>query len=139
MTKRHIGSEKMVANQAGDISAISPEGQPLVDMFFIDCKHLEDLKLDTIVYGAAGQLRDIWYEPKEKALQFSKIPLVVAKEDYRNPLVLTNTKGKEILEKSVKGFDCLPLKAWYPKEDLHIYSFRDLLADVDYKRLCNQK
>ena len=45
--------------QAGDITAVAPEGHAFVDTFFIECKSYKNLSLDCLIKGK-GDLIDFW-------------------------------------------------------------------------------
>ena len=127
-----------VSAQAGDISAISAEGELLIKHFFIECKNYADLKLDTLVYGTVGLSDIYWKEPLEQAEKYKKIPLVVAKENYQNPIMITTEKGYKILKKALKEGHKLPIYAIYPQHGMYVMSFRDLLGSVSYEKFKEQ-
>lgn len=53
--------------QCGDICAVAPEGAPLVERFFIECKHYKDLQIANWALTGKGHLADFWEETKEQA------------------------------------------------------------------------
>lgn len=136
-TRKSREQKGKLSNQAGDVSSISEIGMPLVETFFLEAKHYADLKMDGIVYGATGELRAIWEEPLDKAKMYQKIPLVIAKENFRQPLLLTNEEGSCLLSKATKEGFSFALKAYFPIIGMHVFLFRDLLGSIDYNKLCS--
>jgi hypothetical protein len=88
--------KKMYA-QSGDISAIDPLGAPLIDLFFVEAKHLQDLKLEQMLWQKEGFAPNIWDLPFEEANKYGKYPMVLARQDRQKTLVLTTSWGLDIL------------------------------------------
>lgn len=125
-----------VLNQTGDISAIDPLGHPFIDGFFVECKFLASLHLDSLVYGGRGEVRRFWEEPLQRAKDYGKIPLVIAKENFgKEVLVMTTKMGWEILRGARKQDEGFKVRAFFPDFGMYIFFFRDLLADLDYQKL----
>src|ERR1700686_1673675 len=45
--------------QAGDITAVAPEGHKLTDLFLVECKHYRDLDFDLFIFKK-GRLYQFW-------------------------------------------------------------------------------
>jgi len=85
-TLRKKGEDLSV--HAGDIAAIDPAGEQFCKTFFVECKFLKSLKLDTLVYPMKGVIQPIWEKCREQAAQYKKVPLLICKENGRLPLVM---------------------------------------------------
>ena len=94
-------------NQCGDLSAISREGQDFLDVFFVDCKFLQSLKIPAWIYGDAGELPKLWDKTLLEAENHRRIPFVVAKQNRKPELIMTTEEGYDWIRKSSirKEFD----------------------------------
>src|SRR5215831_9763463 len=72
-TVRGRKGEKLEA-QRGDISAISPEGQRLMDKVVIECKHVRNLKLNQALVRGTGTVYKFWKKLGKEAGQ--KMPML---------------------------------------------------------------
>lgn len=117
--------------QAGDISAIHACGHALLDLFMIECKFYRDLILDAPLFGIDGQLKVIWHKPVEEATGAGVQPFVIAKENKRQEVVMTTYRGAEILRAAALSEGHLPLLAYFPQVGMYVFSFRDVITDVD--------
>lgn len=135
--KTRQGRDQKAESQSGDISAIHPLGYPLISEFFLECKHLKNLHLDIIPYGGRGELKDYWEEPWQRAKDYDKTLLVIAKENRRHPIVLTTKDGSDTLKLAIKPNHKFTLRAYYPttKPSIFVYMFRDMLANLSYEKL----
>ena len=83
--KRGVGNK----TQCGDISAVSPEGHKLTDLFVIECKFYKNLDLATSLLLGRGKLAEFWKEVCDEALRAGKEPLLIARQNRFEPLILT--------------------------------------------------
>lgn len=127
-----------VSAQAGDISAISSEGELLIKLFFIECKNYASLKLETLVYGTVGLSHIYWDEPLAQAKKYGKLPMVVAKESYQNPIMMTTKEGYDKLNKALKPGHTFHIHAIYPQMGMYVVSFRDVLGSISYEKFKEQ-
>jgi hypothetical protein len=123
-----------VSAHSGDISAISSEGEPLTKVFFIECKSYKDFKLDMVVFGSIGELRICWYQPLEEAQKYKKEPLVVLKQNNKDPIVLLTDAGLKIMNSCLKSGYSIPVYAIFPRSGINVVPFRDLLISVSYEK-----
>jgi hypothetical protein len=79
-------------SQSGDISAIDPLGARLTEYFCIECKFYADLNLTGMWFGR-GFLYDVWTKERVKAQSFGKEPMVIAKQNFQETLVLISAKS----------------------------------------------
>lgn len=72
---------------AGDICAVSPHGHKLTDRYFIECKHVRMLNLDSFLFGR-GNLSAYWSKCVEQALDHRRAPMLIAKQDRWQTLLI---------------------------------------------------
>lgn len=102
---------------AGDICAVAPEGNALVERYFIECKFYRDLSLLSFFFGKAkGKLHDFWKKAKLDAKNHKKQAMLIAKQNVEDTIV--------ILDQEVP-WGVQPL-AYLVLEDAWVYWFDDL-------------
>lgn len=79
---------KKLRRQAGDITATSIEGCTLTDRFYIECKHVKSLGLEAFLFNQNGPLQGYWDEASEQAEKHDKDPMIIAKQNRMDPLVI---------------------------------------------------
>ncbi len=67
--------------QAGDISPISALGELLLEHFVIECKSYKDLEVLQGVVKDNGTLHNFWRIHRMLGMAFSKIPMLIAKQN----------------------------------------------------------
>lgn len=87
---------KRLANQAGDISSVSPLGTGMVENFFMECKFYKDLNLKGIL-TKTGALVTFWTTCKHESQRYQKLPLLIAKQNQLPVVVCLNQSGLEAL------------------------------------------
>lgn len=75
--------------QAGDICAVAEEGNAFCDQWFIECKHLKSLKLDSFLIQNTGRLAKIWKKVLKQAKEHNRDPMLIAQQNGWPPLVIT--------------------------------------------------
>lgn len=75
--------------QAGDICSVSPEGHALTDTFFIECKHVRQLKLESFLLTNKGLLAKFWKVAQKEATKHSRAPMIIAKQNNAPAFVIT--------------------------------------------------
>ena len=83
--------------QLGDISAITPEGQWLVDRFVIEAKFYADLDIDAFLFKGKGKLIQFWHEVHRIALKEKRHPLLIAKQNRLPAFLISTPVGIEEL------------------------------------------
>jgi len=117
--KRGIGNR----TQCGDISAVSPEGHKLTDLFVVECKFYANLDLATSLLLGRGKLAQFWKEVCAEAKHANKEPLLIARQNRFEPLVLmTPVKGTMIL-----CVNAMALSYQTPPQDAAVHLFKSLL------------
>lgn len=79
---------KDLRRQAGDISAVAPEGHVLTNVYFIECKHVKHLGLDSFLLKGTGELAAYWSKAWKEARLHHKVPLLIAKQNLLPTIVL---------------------------------------------------
>jgi hypothetical protein len=121
--------------QSGDISAIHPVGSLLLELFVVECKWYKDLKLTLWLYGKIGYIKEIWRKPLHEAERDGKCPLIVAKQNHQQELVLTDKRGFEILLNGYDGDADDLLTLYFPREAICVLPFRDMIAEVSFDKI----
>jgi hypothetical protein len=67
--------------QCGDICAVAPEGAPLVERYFIECKAYRDLQIGSWVITDKGNLAQFWKETKDQAEIHHREPLLIFRQN----------------------------------------------------------
>jgi len=115
----------------GDISAIHPDGYALIDCFSIECKSYKDLGIKNLIYGRKAALPGFWAQAKRDADR--KLPLLIAKQNFFQPLLCMNTDGKKLLLDNcgtdTGNVSCL-LRATFQPFDMHVVFFDQFIKNV---------
>jgi hypothetical protein len=83
---------KGLVRQAGDITAVAPEGHKLTDDFYIECKFYKNLSLDCLIKGK-GTLLDMWNDTECKAMVYGRTPILIFKQNHWPTVLATNSAG----------------------------------------------
>ena len=102
--------------QAGDITAVAPEGHALTEKYFVECKSYKALTLDCLVSGK-GTLIDFWKVAVREATSHQKMPMLVFKRNHWPTIVIL----------SKKGLSDLKVKPFIQSPDMFFVKFDDLL------------
>lgn len=81
-----------LVRQSGDITAVTPEGHDLTDKFFIELKHYNDLNLLGSMLHFRGRLAKFWNKCVSEANYYGRIPILIALEDRKPTLIVTNRR-----------------------------------------------
>jgi hypothetical protein len=79
----------VLRRQAGDISAVAPEGHVLTDKFYIELKHLKNLEYASFLLSKAGTLWREWEKTVKQAKAHGREPMMIAKQNHFATLVMT--------------------------------------------------
>ena len=80
-------------SQAGDITCIHPDGNWLTQYFVIECKFYADLNLSSSILFGKGKLAGFWRDLNLVAGKANKYPLLIAKQNRIEPLVIMDDNG----------------------------------------------
>lgn len=88
-----------INRQAGDICAVAPEGHKLTDIWFFECKHVRDLKVDRFFVDESGPMWLYWKQCMKQANDHAKRPMLIAKQNNMEPLVVTLFEHRGLFSK----------------------------------------
>lgn len=112
--------------QAGDITAVSPEGHALTDNFYVECKHLRDIGFKGLVTGK-GPLINIWNKTIVEARNYNKEPFLIIRQNNWPTLACLTRFGRDTLNARNTPHLSVVAVAYCPI--LEIYRFDDLLNE----------
>lgn len=78
--------------QAGDITAVAPEGHVLTDWFMIEVKHVKTLDFLSFFTRNTGALAGYWKKAKREAKKYGLLPMIIARQNGL-PTILMTTMG----------------------------------------------
>ena len=108
--------------QAGDITAVAPEGHPLTDRVYIECKHYKDLQFTSFVLTNKGELANFWQRTRREAAKRGKAPWLIARENNRPTLLIVD---RQFEARSILDY---PICKIYGKNlPVHVYLFDEVL------------
>jgi hypothetical protein len=88
---------KGAVRQAGDITAVAPEGHILTDQFYIECKTYKDLSLDCFIKGK-GTLIDFWKIAQKEAAKYNRGPILIFKQNHWPIMICMSGWGADLLK-----------------------------------------
>lgn len=112
--------------QAGDISAISPEGALLTNVFMIECKFYRDLILVGLFHGIKTGINAHWETCVRQAGQHKRWPMLIARQNRFPPLVILDDNGVNYLGLRDEKLPLL-LVATFHSAKLHIIWYDEFL------------
>ena len=86
--------KKGAVRQAGDITAVAPEGHVLTDYYYIECKHLKNISLDSLIKGK-GALINIWVETVKQAVKYDRAPVLIFRQNHWPTVFCTSDYGAD--------------------------------------------
>ena len=101
-------AEKRLSAQAGDISSIHRMSHSFVATFYIECKFHRTLNFEGLIKGK-GKLIDFWKVASREANQYSKLPMLIGKQNNHPQIVCLGHEGLTMMKLrpkvSVFGFN----------------------------------
>lgn len=70
-----------LVRQAGDVCAVTPEGHPFTDFWYIECKHYKTIDLGQFVVTYKGKLAEWWKKARREARAYGKEPMLIVKQN----------------------------------------------------------
>lgn len=109
--------------QAGDISAIAPEGHPLTNEYYFELKFYKDMEMLNFFTKHKGLLVNFWSKCKQEASYYNRSPVLIAKQNRIPVLLLTipTRMPPRWLQHTEK------YKIHIPSLNCSVYRFDDLL------------
>lgn len=122
---------KQMTQRAGDISANGREGSSLLALFTVEAKHYKNLAVAQVVFRGTGKLVEFWKQTR-KQTQPGRAPMLVACQDRQPELLVTNTDGADMLERTAGRRLRI---AVLPRLDAQVIPFADVLLHVPARTL----
>lgn len=117
--------------QAGDIVATDRAGNDLLDLFIIECKFYKDLAVEQFIYQTMDDsVWGWWLKLINEARKYKKAPIMIAKQNRRKILMITNSVGFGLLGLTHK--DGCVLASIQP--NTNIIDFEQFLDEVPYEQ-----
>lgn len=83
----------VTVRQAGDITAVTPEGHALTDAYYVECKHIKKLNLEAFCLTGKGTLGGYWRVAVREARKHKREPMIIARQNFTDDLVITRPSG----------------------------------------------
>ena len=122
--------KNLIAHVSGDICATHPDGHPLIELFYIECKFYKDLKLAQLVTSTGGPVAKFWEVAREQAAIHHKLPMLILKQNMLPAILGISRAAESRLTPSVYG--CTGL-AVIPSIGLSLYDYHAFLSAVPLK------
>jgi hypothetical protein len=122
--------KKSYSSQAGDIAAIDPLGEKLTNKFAVECKFYNKLGLENLIMGRKSKLGDFWLVHVEKAKEVNKIPMLIARQNFGEDLLLL---PNFCVETSFDKFDFAFIKSL----KLNIFNLKDIVNNMAFDYFLN--
>ena len=116
--------------QAGDIGVIDSLGQDLIHRYVVECKHYESLDLHRLPMGSGGRFFKFWNEACEDARNHSKLPILIAKQNFLPTLLAVDAKGQKSANQALRPRKAI-YKLYSPVQGCYIYDFEEFLKHVE--------
>lgn len=112
--------------QSGDITATAPEGHALTSRYFIECKHVKSLEIESFLLRNKGTLASFWRVVLKEAEKYGLEPLIIARQNHCKDIIIFKASS---LRKVAPGF-CGPyiLSSQLGQEPVELRMFEDLLG-----------
>ena len=107
-------------SQIGDIGSIHPAGQWFQQHFICECKHYKDLDLIPFLFKQKGILMGFWNKLVEESVIYSRIPLLIGKQNFIPAFVMTD-------------LDIIGIEPFLMTNSLNIY-WLDAVLGTNYER-----
>jgi hypothetical protein len=81
-------SGKLLTMHAGDICATAPGAHALAGRFYVECKCVKNLDLDSWIFRGTGVGLKFWLRACEEANYYGKCPMLIAKENITRTIMV---------------------------------------------------
>lgn len=121
---------RSLPSQIGDISAIDPDGAPLLQRFVIECKHYNTSFVSDALYSLAGGTLGRWWRKLGPiATKNSRLPLLICRENAK-PILFSMS----IQQMSRWRFGGLHRVAVFPHLGIFLIRAEAVLDDEEFHR-----
>lgn len=114
-----------LSRQAGDISAVAPEGHALTDKFYIEVKHVKSLDLLQFYAKGTGHLAKFWKVAKREAKRHGRRPLIIARQNNLPTVIICKDRDNSLIRNPT--FDSLN-RGCLSWRDVQVWRWDDVLA-----------
>lgn len=135
-----IGLKKGIkrSNQAGDITAIDPMGQFLINKFIIECKSYKNIQLQSMLFGIPknNSIFEFWTELWDKANQFNKTMMLIIKynglPEEKTLMAINRTSKIDDFQLFLTECRINPIAEFLNVSPIcYIYNFNEFLKTID--------
>jgi hypothetical protein len=116
--------------QLGDITCVHEQGHWITNRYMLECKFYAKLDIASSLLFGHGHLAKFWSDHVKASEGKDRHPLLIAKENFREPLVLITEQGLRAGLHEVLGtrkIDSIMLAtSWMLPEQPRIYLFSDM-------------
>jgi len=110
---------------AGDIVCTHPLGQPLVDLFVLECKFYKDLKTHKFFFGYRPEILQ-WWEKLLDECDGRRQPLLIMKQNHIGELLFTSERGLRWLRWA--GNPKPRAIIMHPRENMYVFGLSSLFC-----------
>ena len=113
--------------QLGDVTAISPQGSQLTDVFFIECKCVKNLNFRGMMWNKSIQhgLPTYWDKCCTEAGKALRYPMLIGRQNRFPEVVVLNLEGMTLLNLTQNRV------AYFPYFGAHVVYFADFLKHAE--------
>jgi hypothetical protein len=115
--------------QLGDITCVHADGQWVTANFFIECKFLKNLDIQSALLDGRGKLYAFWKIARREAKSHDRKPLLIARENRSRTLLIIGKAGRPSWE-AWRPIDVQPL-LYSQHLSAYIYDFESFLSLKD--------
>jgi len=96
-------------NQDGDITSMHPDGDIFTEVFSVELKHYKNINIWSIITGVkkSKSVLNFWNQTQNTAEKVNKIPILIARQNYKPILFITNNEYFKLSLSS--KFDLYPI------------------------------
>lgn len=111
---------KVNVTQSGDVSAVGQGAFEFCERTFVEAKFYRDLQIGRGIVCGTGSLIKFWDKAVEEASKYSKVPMLVARQNLYPTLAVT-----KILDGTLMFSGCSPMII-LPNWGAHVYLFDEV-------------
>lgn len=87
----------VTVRQAGDITAVAPEGHAFCSKYFVECKHVKNLNLEAFFLTDKGLLAKFWKTVLREARKHHLEPMIIARQNFVEDLIIMRPPAFKVL------------------------------------------
>lgn len=127
-----VSSKKSNSNikHSGDVSITDTKGQKLIDKFNIELKFYKSLNIEGLIFNTKSGIRSFWDQTLRDSRLSKKLPMLIAKQNTKNPLLILNSDGVKFFKRKKCNIGVISV---INDIDMHISDFYSELKNIDPK------